>query len=320
MRRAASLAAALALLTAFVPAGLEPTPELRLTVGAAATVWIPGGWFTRGSDLDEARRARQDCALSLPSAGVEQMQLLLPRLCPDELFVAELTPRAGTDIGPPRRVFVTAFGVDRTEVTQAAYRRCVVANVCPPPELSDADARVSAPDHPVAGVRWSDARAYCAWVGGRLPTEAEWERAARGHDTRRFPWGQFDNPRLSNHGRFDLRFGPAPDGVDGYREAAPVGSFPDGRSPFGLLDMAGNVWEWTEDAFEIEAYGEGPVVDPPGPPSSGFRVVRGGSWRFPSVFSRVTQRYRHPEGSAGQDVGFRCAYDRETLATPVGGR
>lgn len=264
-------------------------------------VWISGAWFPRGSTPEDVAYAEALCARDLPAETVR-------RRCPPARFESEM---------PAGRVWVSSFGIDRTEVTVAAWERCVLANRCPPSRVPVADPRVSTPAHPVAGVRWSEARDYCRFAGGRLPTEAEWERAARGLSSRRrWPWGRFYHPRLANHGG-----GLREDGVDGFRYAAPVGSFPDGASPHGLLDMAGNVWEWTEDRFDPESHASG-RVDPVGAASGAERVLRGGSWQSDAVALRVTARVGVPEGLASVDVGFRCAYSarREQLSvrTPAG--
>src|SRR5690606_19068513 len=173
--------------------------------------------------------------------------------CGPTLFVEE---------SPARRIQLCSYGIDRTEGTNAAYGRCVRASECAPSRLRPGDERMTQPSHPVAGVTFAEAAAYCAFAGGRLPTEAEWERAARGDapEGRRFPWGDPYGSRLTNHGQGIA----SPDGVDGHRYAAPVASYPDGASPFGLYDMAGNVWEWTVDRFRPRAYESGTSVDPVG--------------------------------------------------------
>lgn len=276
----------------------QPGPDRRVVTQRPDVVWIPAGWFIRGSDEADIAYAIELCQRDrLPS-------------CPADLFLEE---------APQERVWVSAYGIDRTEVTNAAWRRCVAANRCPPTRINGASPgvarRVGLPAHPASGITWAEAQAYCEWVGGRLPTEAEWERAGRGHDDRRFPWGNHYNPRLANHGQpghhgaLSVVLPGRPDGADGFRYAAPVGSFPSAASPFGLVDMAGNVWEWTADGYDPEAYVDSPRVDPRGPRQQGLRVVRGGSWRHPAYTLRVTNRAAMAEGDAEPDVGFRCAYD-----------
>jgi formylglycine-generating enzyme required for sulfatase activity len=181
----------------------------------------------------------------------------------------------------------------------------VVAGRCAPPRSRPEDPRVGLDDHPATGVDWSDASVFCAFAGGRLPSEAEWERAARGSDARRFPWGRNFDPRLANHGNGRLEG----DASDGFESAAPVGSFPLGASPYGVLDLAGNAAEWTADAYVERGYDGLPRVDPRRDERSGYRVVRGGSWRLPPHMLRVSHRNPMPESARFADIGFRCAYD-----------
>jgi formylglycine-generating enzyme len=152
-------------------------------------------------------------------------------------------------------------------------------------------------DHPVVQVSQRDAAAFCAHRGMRLPTEAEWELAARGTDGRRYPWGN-DPPR--QRGRRRANFGTdrccAADAQDGARHTAPIGAYPEGASPYGLLDMAGNVWERTSDAFA-------------GKP--GFVAIRGGGWGNDAYGLRVSYRHANPPDLGLDHVGFRCAADGE---------
>ncbi len=295
MRRARTAAALAIALAAIAAAGggvaiADPGPT-RLRAGLRGRVFIPAGEFVRGSDASDVGFALALCVLTSPGASIE-------RVCRDELFVEEM---------PARSIFTSAYAIDATEVTHGAYRRCVRASVCAPARVAESDARLARPEHPVAGVTAREAETYCAYAGGRLPTEAEWERAARGDDSppRRFPWGRPYSERLANHGQS----GERSDGIDGFRYAAPVGSFPDGASPHGVLDMAGNVWEWTADRFEPGGYARGPAIDPRGDGAGGERVVRGGSWRSSPMTLRVSHRVPVPESLSAPDLGFRCAYD-----------
>jgi formylglycine-generating enzyme required for sulfatase activity len=278
------------LLGTAVAGGSSPASgQQRLEVREDPIVWLPEGWFLRGSD---DRAVRHALLLCLP-----RIDWVFPPGCPDRLFADER---------PARRVWVSAFGIDRTEVTVGEWRRCVAAGQCAPLRVA-ADARTTREQLPATGMTWDEAASYCRYAGGRLPTEAEWERAARGPDGRHFPWGRAYNDRLANHGRP----GGRPDVSDGYRYAAPVGSFPQAESPHGLLDMAGNVWEWTADRYDPEAYRrQESIIDPTGPESGTKRVVRGGSWRSPPHALRVTHREPRARAGAWADVGLRCAYDR----------
>jgi formylglycine-generating enzyme len=193
-------------------------------------------------------------------------------------------------------VSVGPFAIDRTEVTAAAYARCVSAGVClaAPDPYGQTGARA---DAPAVNVSWEMARRYCGWSGLRLPTEAEWELAARGLDGRRYPWGErAPDCTLARH----VGCGDAP---------LSVASLPAGRSPFGLSDVAGNVGEWVSDVFGPRSLrDDGRVtMDPTGPASGSQRVVRGGS--FASTATEITTDSRRGVDAREQraEVGFRCA-------------
>jgi formylglycine-generating enzyme required for sulfatase activity len=165
---------------------------------------------------------------------------------------------------------------------------------------------VLAPDMPRSCITWYEADAYARWRGGRLPSEAEWEHAARGSDGRLFPWGDsFDGTRLNycdancpNAWRDD-RY------ADGYALTAPVGSFPAGQSWVGAYDMAGNVWEWTADWFSADYHRSGDTVDPAAPATGIEKVLRGGSWNMPYIFSRTAYRDGVLPDSWSSIIGFR---------------
>ena len=199
---------------------------------------------------------------------------------------------------PARTAALTSFRLDRIEVTNGAYRECVRAGRCQEPVMRDEYDRFLRRDHPVAGVTWFQARAYCRWRGERLPTEAEWEWAARGADGRIWPWGdQFDCNRACSSVRPCHRY-----------STCPAGSHPTGRSPWGIEDLAGNVWEWVEDRYR--PYGESSAgeIMTPGEEEEQPKVIRGGSWHDPEPYSlRSSGRSSGSPRQAYFNVGFRCA-------------
>jgi eukaryotic-like serine/threonine-protein kinase len=209
---------------------------------------------------------------------------------------------AADDEKPSHTVYLDAFWIDRTEVTNAMYAKCVLAGVCQPPRSLSSRRRVKYygnqqyDNYPVINVTWSDALAYCAWADGRLPTEAEWEKAARGADGRMFVWGnQSPDAQKANY-------------VDsGMGDTASVGAYLQGASPYGALDMAGNVMEWVADLYGETYYASSPTRNPQGPASSHFRVVRGGSYESPLRYLRVAARDYRSSADVYDYWGFRCA-------------
>ncbi len=201
-------------------------------------------------------------------------------------------PECDADEKPPHPVRVPAFFLDRHEVTNARYDACVSAGACARTPFRD-DPRFAGPDQPVVGVRWSDARDYCAWRGARLPTEAEWEYAARA-GTRWYREAGLD-------------------AVAWYKEITDrprdVGGKP--ANPWGLFDVLGNAWEWTADYYDAAYFASSPKDDPRGPPSGAARVLRGGSWFNGSTNTRISTRHgANPDDTANMR-GARCAKGRD---------
>ncbi len=253
-----------------------------------------------------------------------------PKISPQDgmtqLFVpAGLVKMGGMDILmendelPAHDVTLDAFWIDQVEVTNGMYGLCVDAGACRPPVKVNSDNRDSYfgnpefRDYPVVYVTWYDANAYCGWAGRRLPTEAEWERAARSDDMRNYPWGN-EPPKAENSNSNNI-----------VGDTTRVGSYAVGASPFGALDMGGNVWEWVADFYQPKYYAESPFANPTGPDNGGLnhmRVIRGGSFQDGQFELRTSNRGYEagPDstklpidsayyGRSSVKIGFRCAMD-----------
>jgi formylglycine-generating enzyme required for sulfatase activity len=257
-------------------------------------------------------------------------------LVPGGTFTMGADRMGEEDEHPAHAVTLPAFYLDRTEVTNAAYAECVAAHACPRNDVHIAsrshageDAEFTRPNQPVVGVTWDCAHAYCAFRGRRLPREAEFERAIRGDDGRRFPWGNAaPTHELTAFGRV-LSTHP------GHGTTDDVGSHPSGRGPYGHDDLAGNVWEWMEDEYDPFAYTRSTAsVGKPGScpeimaaeaklrkegkqgftgsnpiPQGCDRVLRGGAWNYDGPGLRSTNRVHHPGHFRLVMTGFRCAKD-----------
>lgn len=223
-----------------------------------------------------------------------------------------------SDEVPAHDVQLNAFWVDQVEVTNGMYRLCVAAGSCRPPKRTNSDNRldyfgtVEFKDYPVVHVTWYDANAYCQWAERRLPTEAEWERSARGDDMRTFAWGD-EPPNAMNSNSLNI-----------VGDTSRVGSYADGASLFGALDMTGNVWEWVADYYRQSYYAESPSENPTGPTDSPslMRVIRGGSFQDDLLVLRLANRGYEvgPDptvletdedyyGKSSVKIGFRCVSD-----------
>jgi len=215
------------------------------------------------------------------------------------------TPKGASNERPEHVVYLDAYWIDQTEITNAMYRECVHEGGCTSPRRQSSATRPtyftnSQFDHyPVIYVDWGQAADYCEWAGRRLPTEAEWEKAARGTDGRTYPWG--NELPSADFGNFEGEFG----------DTTPVGDFEGGASPYHALDMAGNVFEWVSDCFDSHYYRSSPSQNPQGPASCDHqhRGIRGGSsWRVsPHSSPGIADRLNNVATAAGDDLGFRCA-------------
>jgi formylglycine-generating enzyme required for sulfatase activity len=204
------------------------------------------------------------------------------------------------DERPAHKVQVNAFSMDVYEVTVGQYAEFLRSGEARAPLDWKTMNQSAYQKRPVSNVDWGDAAAYCKWAGKRLPTEAEWEKAARGTDGQLYPWGNDPpTPLHANYGKT---------GSHNYEALAPVGSFEAGKSLYGVYDMAGNAWEWVSDWYDSDYYKNSPTQNPEGLPTGGFKVIRGGAWNTSARTLRSSDRYWDPPSFRSLYFpGFRCA-------------
>lgn len=281
----------------------EPTASLQPTEIPTATISVPTAEPTRATSLLSEK---------------DQMELVLIPAGEFSMGSADIDAVVNMESGvaipeiPLHILYLDDYWIDKYEVTNAQYALCVTNGGCEPPKLNtNYSGHEYYPDllyanYPVIYVNWFMAQEYCEWAGRRLPTEAEWEKAARGTDSRRYPWG--NDPLSSEHANFCNGDCPKdhsnPDYDDGFPETAPVGSFPAGASPYGVMDMSGNVWEWTSTIpmdYPYDATDGREAED-------GFqRIWRGGPWSNGTWWMRSSIRYRSVPHYWYNNLGFRCA-------------
>jgi formylglycine-generating enzyme required for sulfatase activity len=256
-------------------------------------VFVPEGDFAMGSDSSSYANERPVHTVFLDSYWIDQTEVT------NSMFEGFVT-QTGYQTEAEKKG--TSNGYDT--VTGKSVKNQVADWEHP---LGTDSSLAGLAEHPVVHVSWNDARAYCEWAGRRLLTEAEWEKAARGTDGRTFPWGSDFDGTLLNSADVNLGAGRGDSSFDdGYQLSAPVGSYPLGASPYGALDMVGNVWEWVNDWVDEAYYQGSPTANPGGPASGEYRVVRGGSWHDPEDGNRAAYRGWASPGDTDSTLGFRC--------------
>lgn len=255
-----------------------------------------------------------------PPPGATRVLALSAGVEVEQVYVPAGSFMMGSEDGLPQErpvheVILDGFWIDRTEVTNAQFAAFVADTgyeTTAKSEGSDNDWRhpqgsslEGLDNHPVVNVSWNDAQAYATWAGGRLPTEAEWEYAARGPEALVYPWGNEFGSRLNFCDRNCSRSWSNQDIDDGYAFTAPVGTYPDGASWVGALDMAGNVWEWVNDWYKDDSYGRSARENPTGPSSGSAKALRGGAWDVDESGARAAYRFDDQPDHVNETTGFR---------------
>lgn len=319
-------------LTSTMPSAQANTPEA--TVEASATV-SPEPTSTPGQPESTALPATT--VIADPTLVVTGSMTSSTRVSPvdqmEQVFVpageftmgsadveAKITIEGGRAYPeiPVNKVNLPGYWIDKYEVTTSQYAACVGAGVCQPPDRPSSETRKEYygnpeyANYPVIWVSWYMAKAYCEWAGRRLPTEAEWEKASRGTDGRKYPWGNEDfltdplNGKRTNFCDVNCPRTIANANInDGYADTAPVGSYPEGASPYGAMDMSGNVWEWTSTLIRDYPYNASDGRE--NQDKYGERVWRGGPWSNGYWWIRSSVRYRSIPSYWYVNLGFRCA-------------
>jgi len=290
-------------------ASLPDSKPLVIIINLSSTfilsfiIWVSiNSFFPRSTLLNINNPTTQLSTLDTDSTQISKADGMIQMYVPTGAF------SMGSDMGssderPIHTVILNAFWIDKFEVTNAMYAICVRVGKCLLPKNVESVTRSSYygntqfDNYPVISVTWEDANVYCRWAGRRLPTEAEWERAARGIDGRVYPWG--NAPPDKDKSNFNFNVG----------DTIGVGRYPNGMSPFGVLDMAGNVWEWVNDWYDEKYYNDSSANNNPRGPTSGqYRVLRGGAWNSQDIMIRVSYRGKNvPTYFSSLSIGFRCA-------------
>ena len=308
-------------------AGCMPSESAIQTAIAQTQVAFPTASFTAISQPVNATPSATAEPSPTPTATIPPTATPLPLEITDARDVKMVLVPSGefimgsnfpADEGPIHQVYLDAFYMDIYEVTNLLYYLCVDAGRCTPPQKTSSNSLASYygnsqyDNYPVIYVDWNQAQAYCEWRGGSLPTEAQWEKASRGTDGRTYPWGdEFAGNRVNFCDKNCLAEWAEWRSDDGYAGTAPVGSYESGKSPYGIYDLAGNVWEWVADWYSDTYYQSSPASNPLGPDSGQYRVMRGASWGNVNLAGNIRSANRDElkPDSFDSNVGFRCARD-----------
>jgi len=286
---------------------LETKFKVLFLLAVLAFAAIPIMGILRGTTLTPFEESSNNSTDSTPSGSNDPSQVSREEPVLEEMVSIPAGPfLRGTDQGgfdeqPQRTLVLDAFAIDRYEVTNFQYQQFVDATghrkSGPPARYAKNMSKMQGINQPVVYVSWEDAEAYCHWKGKRLPTEAEWEKAMRGPDGRLWPWGNVEQPNGANWARVQ----------DGHDVSSSVGAVPTDKSPYGVMDGAGNVMEWVADWYAERYFEEAPERNPPSPDHGVFRVLRGGGYATTGADIRITSRSKMVQDFRDETIGFRCA-------------
>lgn len=265
----------------------------RVVAGGMLIVFLAASVVPGHAQLDKLRKQQREAA----ALGDDAPMATIPA---GEFWMGVDGMIGLEDEKPRHKVWLDGYQMDLYEVTVARYARFLAATHHEQPAYWETVDLAEHGERPVIGVTWEDAEAYCTWAGKRLPTEAEWEKAARGTDERKYPWGnKKPSPALANYA-LGARFSYS-------QVLMPVGTYKESKSPYGLFDMGGNVWEWTQDWYDGAYYEKSPEKNPTGPDKGQFKVLRGGSWSDMAKYMLTYGRFKLPPSTRNSYTGFRCA-------------
>ena len=286
---------------------LETKFKVLFLLAILAFAAIPIMGILRGSILTPFEKVSDDSGETIPAGAPDSSKQSQEEPVREEMVMIPAGPfirgtnQGGLDEQPQRTLMLDAFAIDQFEVTNFQYQQFVHATghrkSGPPARYAKNMSKMQGVNQPVVYVSWEDAEAYCGWKGKRLPTEAEWEKAMRGQDGRLWPWGNVEKPNGANWARVD----------DGYEVSASVGTIQSDKSPYGVMDGAGNVMEWVNDWYAERYFEEAPEKNPPSPDHGVFRVLRGGGYSTTGADIRITSRSKMVPDFRDETIGFRCA-------------